>query len=105
MSRATATALVLAAALIAGQFRMPERSAVALSVTAGLLDAVCNTAFLLALRTGLLAVVSVLTSLYLAAPVLMARLVLGECAGRIQRVGLTLAVISVTLVAGGSAIA
>jgi uncharacterized membrane protein len=62
VSRGTAAALVLAAALAAGQFRMPERSAVALSLTAGLLDAVCNTAFLLALRTGLLAIVSVLTS-------------------------------------------
>ena len=104
VSRGTATALVLAAALAAGQFRMPERSA-ALSLTAGLLDAVCNTAFLLALRTGLLAVVSVLTSLYPAATVLMARLVLGERTGRVQRVGLALAAVSVTLIAGGSALA
>jgi uncharacterized membrane protein len=105
VSRGTATALVLAAAIAAGQFRMPERSAVALSVTAGLLDAVCNTAFLLALRTGLLAVVSVLTSLYPAATVLMARLVLKERTGRVQRYGLALAAISVTLIAGGSVIA
>jgi len=105
VSRGTATALVLAAALAAGQFRMPERSAIALSLTAGLLDAVCNTAFLLALRSGLLAVVSVLTSLYPAATVLMARLVLGERTGRVQRVGLALAAISVTLIAGGSALA
>ncbi len=105
VSRGTATALVLAAALVAGQFRMPERSAVALSLTAGLLDAVCNTAFLLALRTGLLAIVSVLTSLYPAATVLMARVVLGERTGRVQRVGLALAAISVTLIAGGSALA
>jgi drug/metabolite transporter (DMT)-like permease len=104
VSRGTATALVLAAALVAGQFRIPER-ALALSVTAGLLDAVCNTAFLLALRTGLLAVVSVLTSLYPAATVLMARLVLGERTGRVQRVGLALAAVSVTLIAGGSAAA
>jgi drug/metabolite transporter (DMT)-like permease len=105
VSRGTAAALVLAAALAAGQFRMPERSAVALSLTAGLLDAVCNTAFLLALRTGLLAIVSVLTSLYPAATVLMARIVLGERTGRVQRVGLALAAISVTLIAGGSALA
>jgi uncharacterized membrane protein len=105
VSRGTATALVLAAAVAAGQFRPPARSAVALTVTAGLLDAVCNTAFLLALRTGLLAVVSVLTSLYPAATVLMARLVLKERTGRVQRYGLALAAISVTLIAGGSAIA
>ena len=105
VSRGTATALVLAAALAAGQFRMPERSAITLTLTAGLLDAVCNTAFLLALRTGLLAVVSVLTSLYPAATVLMARIVLGERTGRVQRVGLALAAISVTLIAGGSALA
>ncbi|REH35812.1 putative membrane protein [Kutzneria buriramensis] len=105
VSRGTATALVLAAALVGGQFRIPERSAIALTITAGLLDAVCNTAFLLALRTGLLAVVSVLTSLYPAATVLMARLVLGERTGRVQRVGLALAAVSVTLIAGGSAAA
>jgi drug/metabolite transporter (DMT)-like permease len=105
VSRGAATALVLAAALAAGQFRIPERPALALSVTAGLLDAVCNTAFLLALRTGLLAVVSVLASLYPAATVLMARLVLGERTGRVQRVGLALAAVSVTLIAGGSAAA
>jgi drug/metabolite transporter (DMT)-like permease len=105
VSRGTATALVLTAALVAGQFRIPERPAIALTVTAGLLDAVCNTAFLLALRTGLLAVVSVLTSLYPAATVLMARLVLGERTGRVQRIGLALAAISVTLIAGGSAAA
>jgi drug/metabolite transporter (DMT)-like permease len=105
VSRGTATALVLAAALAVGQFRMPDRSAVALSLAAGLLDAICNTAFLLALRTGLLAIVSVLTSLYPAATVLMARVVLGERTGRVQRVGLALAAISVTLIAGGSALA
>jgi drug/metabolite transporter (DMT)-like permease len=105
VSRGTATALVVAAALVAGQFRIPERSAIALSVGAGLLDAVGNTAFLLALRTGLLAVVSVLTSLYPAATVLMARLVLQERTGRVQRLGLALAAVSVTLIAGGSAVA
>ena len=105
VSRSAATALVLSTALAVGQFRMPERSAIGLALTAGLLDVVCNTAFLLALRSGLLAVVSVLTSLYPAGTVLMARIVLGERTGRVQRVGLALAAISVTLIAGGSTLA
>lgn len=102
VARAAATLLVVVSALAAGQFRLPERPAFLLATSAGVLDVVCNASFVYALRSGMLSVVSVLTSLYPAATVLMARIVLGERTGTVQRIGLVLAAVSVSLIAGGS---
>ncbi|GAA0609220.1 DMT family transporter [Kutzneria viridogrisea] len=105
VARSSATVLVLVSALVARQLRLPQRPELLLAGSAGLLDVLCNTSFLFALRSGMLSVVSVLTSLYPAATVLMARIVLGERTGRVQRVGLVLAAVSVTLIATGSSAA
>ena len=56
-------------------------------------------AFLLATREGLLAIVAVITALYPAATLLMARVVLGERMQAIQKVGLAVAACSVVLLA------
>lgn len=100
-SRASASALVLVAGLVTGHRKLPTGSTRKLALTAAALDIVANAAFLYALRAGMLSVVSVLTSLYPAGTVLLARLVLKEHTGKVQRVGLVLAAAAVALIAGG----
>jgi uncharacterized membrane protein len=103
MSRASAAALVLVVAGVTGQLRPPSGAPLKLAMAAGLLDVLANGAFLYALRAGLLSIVSVVTSLYPAATVLLARIVLGERTGWIQRIGLFLAAAAVAMIAGASA--
>lgn len=66
---------------------------------AGLLDVTANGLYLLAVREGLLSVVAVLSSLYPAATVVLARVVLGERLRPAQLAGLGLGLAGVTLIA------
>ena len=66
---------------------------------AGLLDVGANFFYLAASREGLLSIVAVLTSLYPASTVILARTFLGERLIRPQLAGLGLAAIGVTLIA------
>jgi drug/metabolite transporter (DMT)-like permease len=75
------------------------RGAVAAAVGCGLLDGSANVFYLLALGHGLLSVVSVLTALYPAGTVLLARYVLGEHLSPVQRAGLGIAGAAAVLIA------
>ncbi len=101
VGRALSSALVLTVALAVrrrlGQERPDPRAAAA----AGALDSLANFAFLVAVRDGDLAVVAVITALYPAGTVLLARLVLGERITRVQLGGLGLAAVAVSLLALG----
>jgi drug/metabolite transporter (DMT)-like permease len=66
---------------------------------AGLLDVAANLLYLLATREGLLSLVAVLTSLYPASTVLLARVVLNERLVRTQMAGLAMAAVGVILIA------
>jgi drug/metabolite transporter (DMT)-like permease len=99
-SRASATLLIVIVGLATGARPTLERGPIRLALGAAALDIVANTAFLAALRAGMLAIVSVLTSLYPAGTVLLARFVLKERTGWLQRVGLVLAAAGVVLIAG-----
>lgn len=99
-SRVTATATVLVPALATGSLRFARGRAGWLALVAGALDVVANVAMLRGLQTGMLSLVSVLASLYPAGTVLMARFLLGERWGRLQKIGLALAAASVALIAG-----
>lgn len=77
----------------------PPRAAAGAAVGAGLLDAAANVFYVLALSHGLLSVVSVLTALYPAGTVLLARYGLGEEMSGIQRTGLAFAGVSAVLIA------
>jgi drug/metabolite transporter (DMT)-like permease len=77
----------------------PPRGAAGAAVGCGLLDAGANVFYLLALDHGLLSVVSVLTALYPAGTVLLARYVLGEHLSPVQRVGLGVAGAAAVLIA------
>lgn len=68
-------------------------------VVSGVLDMTANILYLVALRHGLLAVVSALTGLYPAATVLLAQTVLDERMRRTQVAGLAVAAVAATLVA------
>ncbi len=68
------------------------------AVAAGVLDATANLCYLLAIRAGLFGVAVVLTSLYPAVTVLLARLVLGERMRPWQLAGLLLAVAGIAAV-------
>jgi len=79
----------------------PEREVTGLVVGAGVADVVANVAFLMATNRGLLSLVAVLSSLYPAATVLLARWILKETLQRIQVLGLFGAVAASTLIALG----
>jgi drug/metabolite transporter (DMT)-like permease len=101
-ARAVTAMVMVVAALAAGVAHRPTRVVVAMSLGAAGLDVLATAAFLLATREGLLAIVAVITALYPAATLLMARVVIGERLQRIQQVGLALAVGSVVVLALGS---
>jgi drug/metabolite transporter (DMT)-like permease len=77
----------------------PPRGAVGAIVGCGVLDAGANVLLLLALDRGLLSVVAVLTALYPAGTVLLARYVLREHLSGLQRAGLGVAAIAAVLIA------
>jgi drug/metabolite transporter (DMT)-like permease len=70
--------------------RVPRTAGVA-ALGCGVLDAAANVLYVLALSHGLLSIVSVLTALYPASTVLLARYLLGEQMSPVQRAGLAFA--------------
>ncbi|MYW41808.1 EamA family transporter [Streptomyces sp. SID161] len=99
IGRAVSSAVTLVAAAVMYRALGPEKPAYAVSATAGALDSVANLLFLLAARSGDLTVVAVITALYPAGTVLLARAVLGERVHRGQLVGLGAAAVAVGLLA------
>ncbi|MFF6869594.1 EamA family transporter [Streptomyces sp. NPDC090109] len=99
VGRAVSSAVTLTAAGLMYRRLGPEKPAYAVSAAAGILDSVANLLFLLAARGGDLAVVAVVTALYPAGTVLLARGVLAERVHRGQLVGLGTAAVAVSLLA------
>ncbi|MFG2823465.1 EamA family transporter [Kitasatospora sp. NPDC048365] len=99
VGRAVSSAVTLAAALLLRRRLGEERPAYGISAAAGVLDSVANLLFLLAVRDGNLTVVAVITALYPAGTVLLARSVLGERIHRSQLLGLGVAAVAVSLLA------
>ncbi len=100
-ARLTTIPLFGALAVLTGRGVTVPRTALGATLGSGFLDMVANGLFLAATRQGFLALVAVLTSLYPAVTILLARVVLHERVGRIQAFGLGLAAVGVTLMAGG----
>jgi drug/metabolite transporter (DMT)-like permease len=85
---------------VAGMTRTAHiRVAGGAAIGAGLLDVAANVSYVMALSHGLLSVVAVLTSLYPAGTVLLARYVLGERMSTVQQVGLGSAALAAVLIA------
>lgn len=74
-----------------------QRSAISPSIWSGVLFGIANLLIISALRVGTLALVGLLTALYPLATVLLARFVLHEKIGRIQWLGVTLAIVAAAL--------
>lgn len=97
-ARACSVSLLGAVVLTTGRPLLP-RAAGAGIVLVGLLDVLANVCYLLAVRRGLLSIVALLASLYPAATLLLARLVLRERLSHAQGVGLAGAGGAVLLIA------
>jgi drug/metabolite transporter (DMT)-like permease len=100
-ARVSASLLVVVIAALSGNLRPPAGTPLRLAVLAALLDTAANVAMLLALQASLLSLASVLMSLYPAATVLLAMVVLRERVTRWQVVGMVVALVAVAMIAAG----
>ena len=91
--------LALTLGLAARRSLRPAPGTWPLIVAAGVADVGANMFYLAASRRGLLSIVAVLTSLYPASTMVLARTLLGERLARPQLAGLALAVVGVVLIA------
>ncbi|MBW3557820.1 MAG: DMT family transporter [Actinobacteria bacterium] len=100
--RTTSIVALVTVAAATGQALAPPAARMLPTIAgAGMLDLSANALYLLATRRGLLSVVAVLSSLYPAGTVLLARTVLGERMAGHQVLGLVLAAAGVALIAAG----
>jgi drug/metabolite transporter (DMT)-like permease len=100
-ARISASAVVVVIALITRNFTAPNGTPLRLALAAGVIDTIANVAMLLALHVSLLSLAGVLMSLYPAATVVLALVVLKEKVTRWQAAGMVLALAAVALIAGG----
>jgi drug/metabolite transporter (DMT)-like permease len=98
VARLTSVLFLLVVVGVRRQQALPKTTAASLVLLAGVLDAIGNAFFVLAAHTGRLDVAAVLSSLYPAATVLLAALVLRERVTRIQAIGILIALIAVPLI-------
>ncbi|GGK44953.1 DMT family transporter [Nocardia camponoti] len=96
--RVAATAVVWASALATGHFQGLHGEPLRLALGVAVLDVIANAALLYAFHGGMLSVVSVIGSMYPAATVLLAMVLLGEHVSTTQKVGLGLAAGAVALI-------
>jgi drug/metabolite transporter (DMT)-like permease len=100
-ARVASVTLVIAAVVVTRQPRRPAPGSMRSIAIAGVLDVTANALYVVAAREGLLSLVSVLSSLYPASTIVLARLVLGERLNRTQLAGITAAIAGVVLIAAG----
>lgn len=98
MARFTSVLFLVIFVRIRQQPMRPGMAVVPLVLLAGVLDAIGNAFFVLATHTGRLDVAAVLSSLYPAATVLLAAVVLRERVTRVQAIGILLALLAVPLI-------
>ncbi|MDT5108316.1 MAG: hypothetical protein QOE20_206 [Mycobacterium sp.] len=101
-ARISASTLVVIIALFTRNLAAPTGTPLRLALLAGVLDTIANVAMLLALQaSSLLSLAAVLMSLYPAATVALAMVVLKERVTRWQALGMVLALLAVGMIATG----
>ena len=103
ISQLAAMVTVTCVAAATHDLRLPPPGARRLSVMTGAIGAVGTTMFFLSTHHGLLAVTAVITALYPAVTIVLARVVSGERLTGLRIIGLSLAAASVALIAAGGA--
>ena len=98
-ARLGSSGLLLAFALGTGRSVRPAPSAIVPILCAGVIDMAANALYLYASYAGYLSIAAVLTSLYPASTVLLARIVLGERLAAVQKAGVAFALAGVVLIA------
>jgi drug/metabolite transporter (DMT)-like permease len=101
--QAAALAVVGGVAAVTGDLRLPEARGGRLAALAGLTGGPGTILYFVATHHGLLAVAAVITSLYPAVTIMLARVMLGERLTAVRLAGLSLAAASVALIAVGGA--
>lgn len=101
-ARISSLSLLLLGALVLRSPLAPHRSLLPQVALVGLLDTTANALFVFASRSGYLAVVGILGSLYPVVTLLAAHIVLSERISAVQRAGVALALAGVCVVAAGS---
>jgi drug/metabolite transporter (DMT)-like permease len=102
-SQVAALLAVGCVAAFTGNLRLPEARGGRPAAVAGLTGGPGTICFFIATHHGLLAVTAVITSLYPAVTIMLARVMLGERLTAIRLAGLSLAAASVALIAAGGA--
>lgn len=100
-ARVASVVILGGGALLAGRLPRPSRETMPSIVLAGSLDMGANAFYLAGVHTGLVSLVAVLTALYPASTVVLARVVLDERLSRHQVLGLVLAAAGAALIAAG----
>ncbi|WP_197517064.1 MULTISPECIES: EamA family transporter [unclassified Mycobacterium] len=98
-ARLAATIVVFGMSAMSNNLRLPRGKPMKMALTVALLDICANVTMLLALHTWLLSLASILISLYPAATVVLAMVVLRERVSRLQGVGMVMAMGSVAMIA------
>jgi uncharacterized membrane protein len=98
-ARVASVGLLVVVALIARSSFVPSNGTLPLVAFAGAIDMTANALYLIATHVGYLAVAAVLTSLYPASTVFLARVVLKERLALVQKIGVGLALVGVALIA------
>jgi drug/metabolite transporter (DMT)-like permease len=98
LARIASLALMLVIIVLSGGTWRPVAGSLRWALLAGLLDISANTLYVAATQRGSLAVAAVLSSLYPASTVILARLVLKERWSRLQGVGMFAALLAVALI-------
>ncbi|HEX3925983.1 MAG TPA: DMT family transporter [Streptosporangiaceae bacterium] len=101
--QAAALAAMVVIAAMTRDLRLPERRSAWLAALTGATGGPATIAYFLATQRGLLAIAAVITSLYPAITIVLARVLLGERLTVIRLAGLSLAAASVALIAVGGA--
>jgi drug/metabolite transporter (DMT)-like permease len=97
-ARISSISLFVVIALVAKRTLLMNRTASATATLGGALDMAANAVYMTAARIGPLSIVVTLASLYPAATVLLARLVLHERLSRLQTTGIATALVAVILI-------